>query len=130
MRTQLIESVVVGTMIGGIVLFARWLVPDQALIQLGMLLIGAILLIVFQRFLVRADPTQPPIQTTPVVAEQPAPEPPAPIPPPPTMLHSPRLEWADSADSNQLDMEGVTPPDRAKGVESEPKDDDSTEKVV
>lgn len=130
MRTQLIECVVVGAMIGGIVLFARWLVPGQALIQLGMLLIGAIVLIALQRFLVRADPAQPPTQPSLVVAEQPAPEPPAPIPPPPTMLHSPRLEWADNADSHQLDSEAVMPPDRGNGIESEPKDDDSTEKVV
>ncbi len=126
MRTQLIESVVIGIAIGGIVLIARLISPAQALIQLGIILIGAILLFVIQAFLVRKE-----LKVTPQPAsETPPPEAPAPITAPPSMLHSPHLGWAEDAETVSANPE-ETVAQRAAGLtESEQRADGSTKKVV
>jgi hypothetical protein len=104
MRTNLVDSLIVGLAIGGVVLLARWL-HGTPLLELSAILLGGLFVTILH------------ILLTGRRAAQPAPAPPEPAEPLPEQapLHSPRMEWG--ADG------GPSPARRAS--EPEETEDDS-----
>jgi hypothetical protein len=87
MRTQFIESLILGVIIGAAVLLARWLVPNRLLFEVGFIVVAAVLLTLVQLILVRRR-SEAPSEASPPAA------PPLAVQEAQTPIHSPQLGWA------------------------------------
>jgi hypothetical protein len=101
MRTQFIESLILGVIIGATVLIVRWLVPNRLLFEVASIVVAAVLLTLVQLILIRRQNNTP--------AEGSPAAPPLAIPEAQTPIHSPQFGWAQPGNAEQPEIGEPTP---------------------